>query len=349
MNKPNVPTDLIGGKDAVNASMAAATAGRVLQPLENYLVDMTTDVAQPHYRLRIAGVDMLAASDLCVICGAPKQGKTHFLLSIAATILSGRNFGTMTRGEAVKKCLWIDTEQSRYYIQQGMKRLLSLCGQPEHTDMSALGMPVYSLRACSTAAERIEFIAEAIEKHDPEILFIDQIRDLLDNFNDESQSIKLTSWLLKILDTRPYLTIVTVLHTNWGTDKMRGHLGSEMHTKISEKFNCKKENNVFSVTHEGRGKELQQPFQFYIDSDGKLAVCGADMAAGVVNPEAALLTAIGDGCYWDKLIDNYKKAAKVTEKQAKQVIKQKYERGEIISAGGLPVVYVLNPDIYPKK
>lgn len=351
MTNENLPTDLIGGEGAVNASMAAvgaADGNGENHPLQSYLVDMTAEIAKPNFRLNIAGVDMLAASDLCVVCGAPKQGKTQFLVTIASVLLSGRSFGSMSSRSTATKFLWIDTEQSKYYIQQNMRRLLSLCKQAPNANLCEMGLPVYSLRSIVSPEKRLEKINEAIALHEPDVLFIDQVRDLMLNFNDEAESLRVASWLLQVLDSRPYLTIVTVLHTNWGTDKLRGHLGSELHTKISEKFYCKKENGVFCVTHEGRGKELQNAFTFKIDEAGELVTCGADAAAGVFNPSDALVAAIGEGCNWDRLVDNYRKFAKVSERQARNIIKDKFNRGEIVSAGGVPVTYVLNPDFHPE-
>lgn len=333
MTNENLPTDLIGGEGAVNASMAAvgaADGSGAKRPLKDFFVDMTADVVMPEYRLKIGGVGVLPKGGICVVTGAAKQGKTQFLNAMGAVLCGGHSFGSMCKGVGLtRKVLLIDTEQSLFEIQNNMNRLYRLAGIKEKTHGIMAGIPCYSLRPLMPD-ERIEKINEAIAQHEPDVLIIDGIRDLLNDFNDPTESNAVVSWLLQLLTDRPDMSIVTVIHTNPGTEKMRGHLGTELMNKCADKFTCEKKNGSFSVTHTSRQMEMQGAFTFRIEN-GDLTPCGADVAAGVVDPEQTFVAAISpDGSTWSEIVHKYKRLTGCTKREAEAVFREKCADGVIV-------------------
>ncbi len=65
------------------------------------------------------------------------------------------------------------------------------------------------------------------------VLFLDVISDLIEDFNNVSSSLQLLDYLNSMINEFN-ITIVAVIHENPGSmDKSRGHLGTELHNKSS--------------------------------------------------------------------------------------------------------------------
>jgi hypothetical protein len=86
-----------------------------------------------------------------------------------------------------------------------------------------------NLREYATA-ERIGIIENAIKDLIPDMVLIDGVVDLVDNFNDISESkgivTKLAQW-----STSYNCHICVALHVNKGTSELRGHLGAFLRQK----------------------------------------------------------------------------------------------------------------------
>ena len=111
---------------------------------QDYIFDTTTEPEPPDYLLEINGVGVMPRGGLTVVSGEKKNGKTSFLTAMVATMMSGRDFGTMRRRTAPGKILWIDTEQSSNEppgtiqaaaLHQGVCK--KGCRRRLHTDASA--------------------------------------------------------------------------------------------------------------------------------------------------------------------------------------------------------------------
>ena len=160
-----------------------------------------------------------------VYSGLPKTGKSFF---IAATIASSflhpdqTNFGIkLTTFPGRPKIAYFDTESSQYDNYQQIQKICKLglkTTLPEN------------IKAYNTREDNPEDILKLIETFldsAPEcsILFIDGLLDLCYNYNDETETRKLTNWLKKI--TKIYnILVITVLHTSKGSFETLGHLGS---------------------------------------------------------------------------------------------------------------------------
>lgn len=158
----------------------------------------------------------------------PKTKKTFFISLLASVYLSGKNkFGGDLRGHRGEQCLvHIDTEQGHFHAQQVFKRVFDMHGGNDsgcyHT---------YALRTVGYKT-RIEFI-EHILKNKIEhcgLMVIDGIADLVSDVNnlEESNNVvqKVMEWSAKY-DCH----IITVIHSNFGSDKPTGHLGSFLEKK----------------------------------------------------------------------------------------------------------------------
>lgn len=299
--------------------------------LQKFIVDTTAPAEQPAYRLEIDGVGIIPPG-ITAVCGRAKQGKTNLLNVIAATMLSGRSFGTMRQREKVSKILWIDTEQSRWEIQNNAKRLLRTAGFDEQTDSRKIGLTILSLRDVDVE-QRQDVTVSAIEQFRPQVAIIDGVRDLMHDFNDVAESNDIMQLLMSATVADDEMALIAVLHKNENTEKMRGHLGTELMNKCNTLLECSKENGVFTVKHISRQQEAQ-PFRFCIENN-EYKPSDAVVAAGVVNDAEALALCFdgGDkecGVTFDELMRRYKKFACLSSlNQARSILKEKINGGLI--------------------
>jgi hypothetical protein len=130
--------------------------------------------------------------------------------------------------------------------------------------------------------KRWYIIRAAIEELQPDIVFIDGLRDIIGDFNDNTQSASLVGDLMALAEEK-HICIWGVLHmnprpSNDDESKMRGHLGTELGNKVTDTLVSikKKDNNgrvLFTVKQmDARGKDLDD-WQFEVtDAAGALGV-----------------------------------------------------------------------------
>ena len=165
--------------------------------------------------------------NISVIFSEPKTKKTFFISLLGSVYLSGQNnFGGDIKGHRNGRCLLhIDTEQSRWHCQRVFKRVLAM-----NKNVESGCYHTYALRSLNPKT-RIEFIEHCLKtKKNCGCLIIDGIADLVNDINslEESNIIvqKLMSWSVDF-----NIHIICVIHSNYGSDKMTGHLGSSLMKK----------------------------------------------------------------------------------------------------------------------
>lgn len=232
------------------------------------LLDMTKEIARPNYRLKIGRVSVIPAGSIVVITGGAKQGKSQWCNIMAAIMLNGKKFGIIERDTKPFTMCYFDTEQTPFDVQTNMKRLLNAAGiQP--SEAAANGFFPFMLRPY-TAEQRKLIIDKALELYKPDIVFIDGIRDLLHDFNDIKESDNLITWLLQTTMKMSQANFFVVIHTNEGSDKMRGHLGTELFNKCGDRFDITKQGGHFKAKHISKHQAMLDPFLFCIDENGQL-------------------------------------------------------------------------------
>ena len=158
----------------------------------------------------------------------PKTKKTFFISLLSSVYLSGsNNFGGDIKGHRTDQCLLhIDTEQGKWHAQRVFKRAI---------DMSAMdGSQCYYTFALREIGykKRIEFIEYLLKSDNQNIgvLIIDGIADLVSDVNNLEESNRCIQKLME-WSSIYNLHIITVIHSNFGSDKPTGHLGSFLEKK----------------------------------------------------------------------------------------------------------------------
>ena len=270
--------------------------------LRPYLLDPREDYPEPYYMLEYNGVPFSTVGGLGAISGQKKNGKSFVLTQLMAAIL-GSNISERTRqylpGLKVPdrtidylghppKVLYVDTEMERLNSAKVLRRVHWLCGvdmnQPFPGDRFAVlwlkNMP--KDEGIKAYKKRYELIKLAIDAIQPDVVFIDGLRDLLASINDEEQGTTILDELGSMAEERK-MSIWCALHQNPkansdGEDsKMRGWIGTELGNKVSDTFvsiKSKTQNGVsFTVKQQdARGKDLDD-WKFEITEDaGALGV-----------------------------------------------------------------------------
>ena len=159
----------------------------------------------------------------------PKTKKTFFISLLASVYLSGtNNFAGDIKGHRDGRCLMhFDTEQGKWHAQRSFKRVLDLANANGKDDLCYY---TYGLRTIGFKM-RIDFIEYCLQtKKKAGLVIIDGIADLVGDVNNLEESNrciqKLMEWSQKF-----NCHIVCVIHSNFGSDKPTGHLGSFLEKK----------------------------------------------------------------------------------------------------------------------
>lgn len=156
----------------------------------------------------------------------PKTKKTFFISLLASVYLSDQNhFGGNLKGHRQgKELIHIDTEQGRWHCQRVFKRIAQMAGTSE-------GYLTYGLRTIGYK-ERIEFIDYCLEHKTKNagLLIVDGIADLCADVNNIEESNACVQRLME-WSAKYNVHIMCVIHSNFGSDKPTGHLGSFLEKK----------------------------------------------------------------------------------------------------------------------
>ena len=278
------------------------------QEIEPYLLDATQNYPEPYYLLEYNGVPFSTLGGIQALSGQKKNGKTFLLAQLMAAVL-----GTGIERTRTTQCLpglrvpdrtieylghlptvlYVDTEMEKLNSAKVLRRVHWLCGWP--LDIPCERFHVLWLRSVTDVKDdkgnikerayekRYRLIRQAIEVLNPDAVFIDGIRDIISDFNDNEASSALVTDLMAFAEQRQ-ICIWNTLHMNPrpkndDESKMRGHLGTELGNKITDTLVCIKHKNdktgevYFTVKQDdARGKDMED-WEFVVtDAAGALGV-----------------------------------------------------------------------------
>jgi len=202
--KPNADTELLERLKKCKISID-----------ENYIEPEPLLTMQGEYEPRTT---VFSRGNISVISGKAKSRKTFCNTLLAQMYLQQSN----------GKILYLDTEQSKSHVQRIQQRIYSLMGWGEfQTNERFL---IYFLREFATK-DRAQAVEILIEKHRPDLVFLDGVRDIVCDFNSPTESAECVDMIMR-LSSEFNNHICSVLHENKGANaELRGHLGTELQNK----------------------------------------------------------------------------------------------------------------------
>lgn len=183
--------------------------------------------------------------NITTITGQSGAKKSFFVSAIAGAWINPNklvlNRIKVTAPENKKRVLYFDTEQSRGDVKEVQKRIVEIAGFENLNSESLELLHCYSIKAMSPK-ERHEFIKQAIQfETEIGLVIIDGVKDLMTSVNNEEQTSVIITDLLKWSEENN-IHICNVLHENPNSDKMRGHIGTELINKCETVVSIQKQN-----------------------------------------------------------------------------------------------------------
>ena len=269
--------------------------------LRPYLLDPRENYPEPYTMLEFNGVPFAKVGGLAAISGQKKNGKSFVLTQLMAAILNDGNERTNQYLPGLKvpertieylghkpKVLYVDTEMEKLSSAKVLRRVHWLCNvdmsQPFPDDRFSVlwlkSMPKDDM--AKPYKRRYELIRMAIDAIQPDVVFIDGLRDLLASINDEESGTTILDELGTLAEERR-MNIWLALHQNPGKAadsdeaKMRGWIGTELGNKVSDTLisikSKKPEGVTFTVKQQDARDKDMDDWTFEITEDaGQLGV-----------------------------------------------------------------------------
>ena len=276
-------------EDLTHAGEASLVTPELIQ-LDTYRVTPHGQFAEEEFLIRLKGQPCFPRKDLTSIAGQAKSGKTNLIAMVLACCTrpaEDRHVLNMQRiQEAPLKVMWIDTEQSQKSTQNIlMHRIAKMLQVGEEEEGQPSDFPeelffVFNLRP-ALIEDRYDLLAEAVEAYKPDLVVIDNIRDLVKDINDGVQAQTLIEGLMHMAE-QYNCNITTVIHQNRSADNrgLRGWLGTELMNKVFEVFTCQKilqkqgEKPVFCIEQTlTRKYDIDEPMCYTIRDNGLPESC----------------------------------------------------------------------------
>ena len=284
-------------KNAPERESAEELTMRQLRP---YLLDPREDYPEPFFMFEYNGVPFSTLGGIQAISGQKKNGKSFVLTQLMAAVLGieSERVQTMLPGLRVPertvehlghlpRVLYVDTEMEKLNSAKVLRRVHWLCewDMKEPNDRFSV-LWLRTVEDDETTKEtsyqkRFRLIRQAIEILKPDIVFIDGVRDIIGDFNDNAQSAELVLKLMALAEKKG-ICIWCALHMNPrpGNDdesKMRGHLGTELGNKVTDTLVSIKKKDATGVTftvkqQDARGKDMDDWKFMVTDDAGNLGV-----------------------------------------------------------------------------
>ena len=302
-----------------------------------HILDLSLPTNEPKFMFSIGGVPTIPQGELVGIKGRAKMGKSQFEYYLIAVMLASASRGSVKPLQDRYKILLFDTEQSSVSLKKCCQRALNFAGLPPDKNNEYF-LPFF-MRPLSIE-ERRKVIADAVEAEKPDIVFIDGVRDLLQDFNSLDQSNELIQWLLS-LTAEHGCTIVSVLHQNKAKDdgNMRGHLGTELLNKLTDCFEVSKKDGKFIVSCTDSRNVPCADFAFSINEEGNFQTEEA-VTEDKNSARAAEIQRVLKLCFKEKqsmrygeLVEAYRLEAAVSDRTAQRAIKDAKEHDFLCVTG----------------
>lgn len=269
-----------------------------LEQLRPYLLDPREDYPEPYYMLEYNGVPFSTIGGLGAISGQKKNGKSFVLTQLMAAVLGNGCERTNLFLPGLKvpertleylghepRVLYVDTEMEKLNSAKVLRRVHWLCEwdmkypNERFNVLWLKNMPKDGDKR--PYKQRYDLIRLAIDTLQPDIVFIDGLRDLLASINDEESGTQILDELASMAEER-HMCIWNALHQNPNgkTDddaKMRGWIGTELGNKVSDTLVSIKSKTASGVTftvkqQDARGKDLDD-WKFQVTDDaGNLGI-----------------------------------------------------------------------------
>lgn len=312
--------------------------------VQPYLIDMTKELPEIKPLISIDNSCVCSVGNISAICGEAKSKKTFLTSALVASAMA-MPFRGINNFSNVDKCadinvLWVDTEQGERHVRRVVERISEMTGAKLGGAVSEPRLTTLALRELSPH-ERKAMMLDAMSLMHYDIVVIDGIADLQRNTNDLEESDALVSELMA-LSSKCETHIICVLHTNPGSDKARGHLGSSLQRKAETVLFVHRSGEASIVEPQFCRNEPFERFAFKINEEGIPELCPlpSEPLMTVSRPEVVAIVEdyYGGVIERNTLVNKIMELNGVSSKAAQMTIKRGIDRGHIMLDGNRVVV-----------
>jgi len=256
-----------------------------INDINRFKIDINEEIPLPEIVLSICDPNgenkrmVMTRQNISCVTAQAKVGKTFLIKLIISACLKKSVFQNRLHSEMPNgrdKILYIDTEQSKYHVQLGLKQMRDLVNEnatDSNNNFNAVKdkIDVYQFDAVGTDV-RYDYVKELIYSKTYSLVIIDGISDLSIDTNDLKLADKLVTDL-RIWATENDLHILNVIHLNPGdlSHKMKGHLGTKLADKSETVLGVsidKENGNIRLVQSLATRNRKPDPFAFEILENG---------------------------------------------------------------------------------
>ncbi len=246
------------------------------------------------------GIPYIEANAITVIQGKAGAAKSRLAQMLCSHLIMSPNkhtpFGFIVHNVKDLHICYADTERNTItQCPRAVQNILYNAGYSRDTDINNLEF-ISILRI--PRENRFQALKSYIEnlkekyKNKHILLILDVITDCISSFNDAQDSLQLID-MLNTLINESKISILAVIHENPGTDKARGHLGTELLNKASTQIQvgyAKEKDGVDSKVIEvkilkNRNVGKSNSLYYTIDEYGNLIPVNDDVIISLQKPK----------------------------------------------------------------
>ena len=306
--------------------------------LKPYIVDMTKELPEVKPIISIDGSCVCSEGNISAICGEAKSRKTFLASALVASAMAYdvtwlNNFKRVGKNSDLV-VLWVDTEQGERHVRKVIQRMSQMTGATHGGVPSEPRLITLALRELAPK-ERKQRLYDALFTMHYDLVVIDGIADLQRNTNDLEESDALVTELMAI-STIAQTHILCVLHTNPGSDKARGHLGSSLQRKSESVLFVHRVGDVSVVEPQFCRNEPFERFAFTIDDDGIPMLCDVPGVSDGRHPAVAILEdTFGGAVERPTLVNKLIEVRSLKRTTAAMQINRLIDKGLLIADGNI--------------
>ena len=257
------------------ALLKAMEYDMIEERISPYIVDMSKELPEEQPLISIDGSCICSRGNISAICGEAKSKKTFLASALVASAMAipydGLNNFKNVAKDMDMNVLWVDTEQGERHVRRVIERISVMTGAKMGGLVAEPRLTTLTLRELSPQ-ERYTVMVETLYHYPFDLVVIDGIADLQRNTNDLEESDALVGALMA-LSTKTNTHILCVLHTNPGSDKARGHLGSALQRKAESVIYVHRNGECSVVEPQFCRNEPFARFAFNVSDEGIPQLC----------------------------------------------------------------------------
>jgi hypothetical protein len=212
--------------DGVNQEAQTPTfeiSPEMLEILKKTRIDLSEDIPDPQALVSKESLPVCTRGNFSFVIGLPGSRKSFLCTGIAGAFLNETGCIGLENPNGTGKLLWIDTEQAKGHVARIGRRLHRIAKIPVKSNSERI--IIHFLREYQ-AEERRRIFDTCVNHYNPDFIVLDGISDLITDPNNSEQANGIITEIMA-MSKEHNCHILTVIHANVGSEKARGHLGSE--------------------------------------------------------------------------------------------------------------------------